>query len=559
MCFKILIMAGILMIANAPAEAAEQDELITILEKELDREFEMLSTLTPPVYFISYNVSDMNVLSLEASFGSLMNTGENRSRILNTNVRVGDYAFDNSHNFQGSERFSRYSGALPLPLENFEEAIRQTTWMATDMGYKVASSAYTIAQRSEKNEVGEIPDFSKENVVSFIEPPLSEQDREVDVDEWIKNITTWSNAFLLDRDILEGSVNFSFVSGQKYFLSTEGSRIRQNELRAEIQISAAVRSASGNIIPLHQNYFASHPRDLPVEQVTADIDRMIKKLQELKTAPTADPFAGPAIFSGRSAGVFFHEIFGHRVEADRLKSKDDAQTFKDKMGKKVLPKFIDVTFDPTLPAFQGKHLTGSYAYDDQGVKSEKVKAVENGILKDFLRSRKPLVEGQNSNGHSRAQTGLNPVSRQSNLIVSSSNQKDEEALRKMLIKECKRQDKAFGYYIKNVQGGYTMTDRYTPNAFSITPTEVYKVFADGSPDQLVRGVDLIGTPLTMFSEIQATGETSEIFYGYCGAESGYVPVTAISPAIFVRKIETQKKPEANMDKPILANPANMDK
>ncbi len=555
-----VVFSACMLIGLSAQVIGQDDKLIEILEKELDREYELLAKQNPPVYYISYNVSDMTVLSLEASFGSLMNSDQNRSRILNANVRVGDYAFDNSHNFQGSERFSRYSGAMPLPLENIEDAIKQTTWMATDMGYKVASSAYTIAQRSEKNEIGEVPDFTKENVVTFIEQPLSPEDTEVDVQKWIDQLTTWSQAFLEDKDILEGSVNFSFVSGQKYFLSTEGSKIRQNELRAEIQISAAVRSSGGNVIPLHQNYFARHPNELPKSaQVTADIDRMLKKLQELKVAPVADPFAGPAIFSGRSAGVFFHEIFGHRVEADRLKSSDDAQTFKEKIGKKVLPKFIDVTFDPTLPAFQNNHLTGSYAYDDQGVKSQKVQAVKDGILKDFLRSRKPLLEGQQSNGHSRAQTGLNPVSRQSNLIVSSSNQKEEEALRKMLIKECKKQDKQFGYYIKNVQGGYTMTDRYTPNAFSITPTEVYKVFADGRPDQLVRGVDLIGTPLTMFSEIQATGTTSDIFYGYCGAESGYVPVTAIAPAIFVRKIETQKKPEANMDKPILSNPANMDK
>ncbi len=559
MWFKVLIITFLL--CKLPSLAnAQDDELIGILEKELNREFELLSKENPPVYFISYSVSDLSVLSLEASFGSLMNSRENRSRILNANIRVGDYSFDNSHNFQNSERYSRLSGALPLPLENIEDAIRQTAWMATDIGYKVASSTYTIAQRSDKTENSNISDFSKEEVITSIAPPLSSDESSVDVSKWIQQTTAWSEAFLVDRDILEGSVNFKFVSGKNYFLSTEGSRIRQNELRAELQISASIRSSGGNVIPLHQSYFARHPSELPSkEQIQADIDQMIAKLKELKTAPVAGPFAGPAIFSGRSAGVFFHEIFGHRVEADRLKSKDDAQTFKEKIGNKVLPKFIDVTFDPTRESFEGNYLTGSYEFDDEGVKSKKVESVQNGILRDFLRSRKPLVAGQNSNGHSRAQTGLNPVSRQSNLIVSSDNQKDEEALRKMLIKECKKQDKPFGYYIKNVQGGYTMTNRYTPNAFSITPTEVYKIFADGSPDELVRGVDLIGTPLTMFSEIQATGKDSEIFYGYCGAESGYVPVTAISPALFVRKIETQKKPEENMDKPILSNPANMDK
>ena len=537
---------------------AQEDKLIQVLEGEISREFEMLSKENPPVYYISYNVSDMTVHSLEASFGSLMNTNKNRSRVLNANVRVGDYSFDNSHNFQGSERFNRYSGALPLPLDNIEASIKQTAWMATDLGYKVASSVFTMAERSAKEQQNEINDFSKEEVITYIEPLIPQEQLDFDYSLWTDKIRSWSKAFQQDKDILEGSVNFSYVHGVKYFISTEGAKIRQNETRAEIQISASVRSSGGHIIPLHQNYFAKFPSELPDDdQVKKDIARLIEKLEALKIAPVAEPFAGPAIFSGRSAGVFFHEIFGHRIEADRLKSKDDAQTFKEKIDKKVLPKFLNVTFDPTREEFNGNYLTGNYKYDEEGVKSLKVVAVDNGILKDFLRSRKPLLKGQHSNGHSRAQTGLNPVSRQSNMIITSDNQKDEDNLRKMLIKECKRQDKKFGYYIKNVMGGYTMTNRYTPNAFSITPTEVYKIFVDGRPDELVRGVDLIGTPLTMFSEIVATGDSHEIFYGYCGAESGYVPVTAISPSIFVRKIETQKKPEENMDKPILTNPGTL--
>ena len=82
------------------------------------------------------------------------------------------------------------------------------------------------------------------------------------------------------------------------------------------------------------------------------------------------------------------------------------------------------------------------------------------------------------------------------------------------------------------------------------PVEVYRIYVDGRPDELVRGVDLVGTPLTMFSNIEAAGDKMDTFTGMCGAESGWVPVTASSPAIFVKQIETQKKSKSQ-EKPLI--------
>ena len=73
-----------------------------------------------------------------------------------------------------------------------------------------------------------------------------------------------------------------------------------------------------------------------------------KDLQALRVAPVVDPFTGPAILSGRASGVFFHEIFGHRVEGNRQRDVDDAQTFAGKIGQPVLPPFLSVVFDPAL-------------------------------------------------------------------------------------------------------------------------------------------------------------------------------------------------------------------
>ncbi|MFT7238619.1 MAG: TldD protein [Cyclobacteriaceae bacterium] len=534
------------IILLAPFIANGQNDLQKTVGEELAREFTLLSQATPPVYYLSYKIDDLERTTIQATLGSLTALDRQPSRVLSIDLRVGDYALDNS-----DAGMNRYRQMIPLPISNNPDAIKQSLWLSTDLMYKFGSATYNKAKAEKK---GEQNSFEKMAPSSFNDTNQSTK-LTVDLEVWKKKVTELSALFNDVTDIVDASVRLSVVNNDIYFLSSEGASIAQNQRIFEIQMSANVRSADGEAINLNKNYFAPSLEKLPLQEILeVDISVMKSKLEELRLAPKAEPFSGPAIMSGSAASVFFHEIFGHRIESHRLGDAKDSQTFKDKLGEKVLPKFLSITFDPTIDQYDQYYLTGSYTYDDEGVKAQRVDVVENGVLKSFLNSRKPLDKESKSNGHARAQSGFGPVSRQSNLIVKSDKTKNDEALKKELIKECKRQGKVYGYFISQVAGGYTMTDRYRPNAFSIAPTEVYKVFVDGSPDQLVRGVDLIGTPLTMFSQILATGETLDAFYGYCGAESGYVPVTALSPALLVKKIETQKSIENNIEQPILADP-----
>ena len=52
---------------------------------------------------------------------------------------------------------------------------------------------------------------------------------------------------------------------------------------------------------------------------------MVKTLEALRVAPVVDPYTGPALLSGPASGVFFHEIFGHRIEGQRMKSENDGR------------------------------------------------------------------------------------------------------------------------------------------------------------------------------------------------------------------------------------------
>jgi predicted Zn-dependent protease len=308
-------------------------------------------------------------------------------------------------------------------------------------------------------------------------------------------------------------------------------------------------------MPLYKSFFAYRPDKLPSDkEMQATSAKLVNNLITMKTAPVAEPYSGPALLSASASGVFFHEIFGHRVEGQRLKKENDAQTFKKKVGELVLPASLSVYCDPMQKSYEGIDLNGYYQYDDQGSKGERVNIVENGILKDFLMTLSPIKNFPKTNGHGRAQAGMQPVSRQSNLVIESSDLKTNKEIRDELIRLAKEQKKPYGYLFEDVQGGFTTTGRYMPSSFNVTPTLVYRVYTDGRPDEIVRGVDLIGTPLAMFSQIDMAGGEKGVFNGTCGAESGGVPVSGCSPMILVKVIETQKKSKSQELPYILPRP-----
>jgi predicted Zn-dependent protease len=294
---------------------------------------------------------------------------------------------------------------------------------------------------------------------------------------------------------------------------------------------------------------------LPGEtEITAKIEKMATDLKALRAAPVAEPYDGPALLSGRAAAVFFHEVLGHRLEGHRQRDEEEGQTFTKKVGQEVLPKFLSVMDDPTLRELEGVKLSGTYEFDSEGTPAQRVEVIENGILKNFLMSRMPIKNFDNSNGHGRNQPGLMPTGRQGNLVVSSTQAVPESEMRANLIEQVKKDGKPYGLYFDDIQGGFTLTTRSLPQAFQVLPVIVYKVYPDGRPDELVRGVDIVGTPLAALTRIITTGDKQHVFNGICGAESGSVPVSAVAPAMLFSEMEVQKRAHGHDRPPILPAP-----
>jgi len=543
--------------ASAPIQGAADTRAFSILQSELQRNYQVLSKQDAPAYFMSYTLHETRTANLSASVGALQRSDEARSRFATVEVRVGDYVLDNTHPIRGDRgatgpRVSQVS----LPLTDEEAPIRLALWRATDRTFKQASEGLTRVRTNVAAKVKEedpAPDFSREDVQTYTGEPVSYT---VDTKAWEARLRRISAPFADQPLVFRSEVSLSVESDNKYYVNSEGTQVATGDVGFRLFIQAVTKADDGMELPLYSSYFATSSSGLPDEKdLIADAQKMIDLLARLRKAPLVDPFSGPAILSGRAAGVFFHEIFGHRVEANRQRSADDGQTFGSRIGQPVLPAFLSVIFDPTLKKVGNVELMGHYIYDDEGVKARRVTVVDKGVLKTFLVDRAPTRDFPRSNGHGRAEPGYLPVSRQSNLLVESTKSVSNDKLMDMLREEARRQGKPFGLLFDNIEGGFTNTGRGSANAFNVLPNVVYKVYTDGSrAPELVRGVDLIGTPLSAFGKIVATGDKVDVFNGICGAESGGVPVSASSPPLLVSEVEVQKKVQSQEMLPILPAP-----
>ena len=546
----ILPPAGVA--ADTPADSAAPDAVIKVMQTELQRASTDLAKSDPAPYYMSYTIYDQTSIVLAGAYGSLItNTGVHR-RQADVTMRVGTPALDNTH---GQSRGSgMISGTIPFGTDS--DAIARVLWELTDREYKRASPAFlnvktNTAVRAEEEDKS--PDFSKESAVTHTGEEIKLPD--LDRANWESEIRRLSGIFRKYAEVYFASVVLQVQNAKERKVTSEGTAIITPSASTRLVMEAQTRADDGMDLLRVETFQAPSAKELPDEKaLTVKAEKMAADLDALRKAPVAEPYAGPALLSGRAAAVFFHEVLGHRLEGHRQRDEDEGQTFTKKVGQEVLPKFLSIVDDPTKREMAGMKLAGSYEFDNEGVPAQRVELITDGILKNFLTSRMPIKGFEHSNGHGRDQPGLMPTGRQGNLIVSSSQSVPEKELRQKLIDEVKKQGKPYGLYFDDIQGGFTLTTRALPQAFQVLPVVVYKVFPDGRPDELVRGVDIVGTPLAALTRIIATGDEQHVFNGVCGAESGSVPVSAVAPAMLFSEMEVQKRAHEHDRPPILPPP-----
>jgi predicted Zn-dependent protease len=547
--------------ADARGAAAGSSVLLDTMTGELQRAFTSLGKPGPnqkdadkllPPYFLSYSVADATSVTIRAQYGALADSSSNHQRIADVQVRIGDPRLDNTH---GNHRASAVN-SLQLPLGDDHVALARTLWLATNAGYGTALENYlrvkTEAQVRAKEE-DTSPDFSKEPPEVSVSQPAPAV--VVDRAAWEQRVKALSRVFREYPDVYQNLAMLTVQNETDYYASSEGSRVIDSHMAARVVVFAVTRADDGMDLFRAQTFEAKDADGLPSQsEMEAAVRELGNSLEALRKAPVTEPFDGPAILSGRASAVFFHEVLGHRLEGQRQRGDEEGQTFTKELNKEVLPPFLSVADDPTMTTFGKTWLSGTYNYDDEGEKARRVELIQNGVLKTFLMSRLPIASFAATNGHGRAQTGRMPTGRQGNLIVTSTKTEPEADLKRQLIDEAKKQRKPYGLYFEDISSGFAVTTRSAPQAFQVIPLVVYRVYVDGRPDELVRGVSIVGTPLAAMKRILVTSDKSEVFNGECGAESGTVPVSAVAPAMLVSEIETQRQQQGTQRPPILPIP-----
>ena len=555
---KKLFLLFILFVSSFAVHAAEcnaqKDPMLEILSNELMRNFKTLKKQKPPVYYLSYQLRVMKELNLIAVAGDLSQNTKGSFGWLDVDARVGSTQTDNTHELKGFWNKYRLAGGVVPTDQKAQRALRHLLWKSTQKAVEQAQDDYNNVVSNKQ-----VSSASLDPSDDFVLPQkqlFCQTHPEVTYDrQEIANRLKEISALVKEYDFIDKSAfAFSLSQEDTFFVNSVGSRLRTPRILGRYSFMIQAQTPEGMILERNAIYDGVKMEDFPsLETMKEDFALMAQELKALLAAPAMEPYTGPVILKNRASGVFFHEILGHRLEGHRQKSDSFGQTFTNRVGKQVVSPILNVSDNPLLSQFQGVPLRGYYLFDDEGNPAQNVTLIEKGILKNFLMSSSPIKNFSQSNGHGRKEFGYRAVSRMGNTIITPVKAVSYEELEKQLLAEIKRQNKPYGLIIEDISGGFTMTETSAPQAFKVNPLLVYKIYPDGHKE-IVRGVDLVGTPLTSFSKVIAAADDYAVFNGSCGAESGWVPVSAVSPSILVSEMEVEKVHKNPSKPPILRPP-----
>lgn len=481
---------------------------------------------------------------VEARFGSLIEETHEQIQNALCDVRVGSFRRDQVRSGGLSDNSTDLESyeLVRMPIGGGQDGLRHALWRLTEAKYREACDdllhrkavelSYLDSNRAlrafERREPGYGMHFSLPG--------------EVDHAAHRKLALDVSRAFKRYPLLRDGYVRVRATNLVRVFVSSEGDEIIETSTQRSIELYVWYLAADGHSMPYTKSYFVADGDELPTAAaLKRELKRIYARLERLSKAPVLRSYVGPVLLEPRPAGLLVHEAIGHRLEGNRLLSQGEGQTFRDAVGAEILLNGIDIWDDPRLTHHEGQSLCGHYLYDDEGAASTRASLVSDGVLEGFLTSRAPITKRHTSNGHARSARHERAISRMGVTVMQAREGHSDDSLRNAFIEEIRRQEVPYGIRILEASGGETTTEAYDFQAFLGQVDLASRVYPDGR-EELIRGVDLVGTPLNAVRGILAAGSRQEVDNAWCGAESGYVPVTTISPALLVDELELQAKP-----------------
>lgn len=512
----------------------------------------------PKVYYCSFLLRDIEWFNTWASSGSIYRRRSDHTRNVYADLRVGSYRYDQTTDggLTDNDRERESISHVTVPIDDRDyDGLRLALWRLTEAKFREALKDYSTKESgriSTPDHQGEMPSFVRLPRKAHISYGRRQQ---INEERWVKFVKKASKWISELPHVSTSWVEFDTSQESKLFVSTEGRIIVQHARVFSLTASLRKLTSEGATIEQEVVINCADTKELPTAQ---RFKRLVlqkhRQLLKLARARQLHSFSGPVLLYPHPAGLLFHEAVGHRLEGSRLLSSDEGQTFRGLEGKRVLNVDIDVLDNPRLTRFQGERCVGAYEFDDEGAQAKNAVLIEAGVLRGFLNTRAPTSRRKfEPNGHARSRKFQRPVSRMGVFVVRGKDTVPLKRLRELLITEIRRQKKPFGLIVYETSGGETDTTSYDFQAFSGEISYATLVYPDGR-ETVVRGVNLVGTPLQALNNIIAVGDTQALDNAFCGAESGLVPVSTISPAVLLSNLELQAKNEELVSQSILPRP-----
>lgn len=550
-------------LAGLAATHAAPLDLVNFLQAEMHnnwRDLQRADSLKP--YFIGYRLNDTLQHRLVANKGGMVSDQSGRSRAFQVEVRLGNRRMDNTHPMREALDFAQWGGFqnVNCPVDSNPVWLHRALRTATDFAYRAARDQFQkIQQNMQVRPVTGDTGFDFSSA-----PGLKEKADQIpmfasrrDLDSLAAKLLRVSRHFRRPNWVYGSSVEYKELLVRKILVNTEGAALEHYEKLGTLSLYVETKAEDGMVLWLAKDWSFRDRNQLPSEDSLGRVaDSLIQRLQVLRQAPIMETYSGPVLLLNTAAAVFVHEVFGHRVEGHRQRAVDEGQTFVQKIGKPLTLKTLRIEDDPTSQTLGATELNGFYRYDDEGVKARRTPLLWDGVFQDFLFSRSVISPHGHSNGHGRAMLGANVVARMGNTRLTCTKPLPASVLRDSLLSLLRLSGKPYGLMVHELSGGFTYTGRDLPQSFKLEPLFVTQVFTDGRSDRVVRGVDVSGTPLQSLAQILAAGDDPAVFNGHCGAESGWLPVAAISPSLLLGSLEFESRNKDQNRPPLLAPPGS---
>ncbi|MFZ5476393.1 MAG: metallopeptidase TldD-related protein, partial [Myxococcota bacterium] len=528
------------------------DPVLDALGEELARALAGAAREPDPPYFLAFRVTEESSRTIVATEGATRRD-HRQTRDLQVDARVGDHHLDSTRGLGPWD--DDEPDTYVLPVEDDVTALRANAWLAAADAIRCARARIEkvrteVVERAREEE--QAGDLSEETPVVAIGP----REAPIELPAGWDDVLARASLAMGDPRVVRASASLRSEGRVVWIATSEGTRVRESRRFLVLTLAAEAIAADGMWVPLSWRKVVASAARLPSpEDVVARAAALADEVIALRDAPRGEPYAGPILLRGASAGVWVHEVLGHRAEGHRIKDDFEGQTFRGYVGTPILPRHVDVFDDPRLDELFGEDLYGHYLHDDEGRPAERVDVVVAGAFAGFLMGRSPIPGSPRSNGHGRADAHSRPVSRMGNTVLVTREPTPFGDLRARLVEEARRQGLSHALLVDDLAGGFTLTGRVLPNSFVLTAWRAWKVHVDGRPDTLVRGLDLVGTPLACLGTLLAAGDDPGVFAGHCGAESGSIPVTAIAPSLLFGRMEAQRQSQDHDAPPQAERPA----